>query len=125
MPSNFRFGNFRVKIFLFCAIETKIKHYVNFNIRNLNVHEKYEQNSSSQKYHVYQAIWESSISEAFVGKRQSHILGTDNAEAVVNLCQHGPRSTQYLVKFLVGCDVVCVVTGPRRYSHDLSQGSSF
>ena len=111
--ANFRFGNFRVKIFSFCAIETKIKHYVNFNIRNLNAHEKYERNSCSLRYHVYQAIWESSISEAFVCKRQSHrpLLGTDKAEAVVNRCQHGPRATQYLVN--VPCRLRCCLYSDR------------
>ena len=90
--------------------------------------EEYEVDSCIRGYHVYQAFWEANIGDIFRCKRESHNARDRYVVAVVDdidkTIGHVPHKISHICSLFLrrGGDIVCVVMGSRRYSHNLPQG---
>ena len=79
-------------------------------------------------YHVYVHVWDASVAEELPCRRETDNYADPFAVAVIkseNIVGHVPRniSTVCLLFLHRGGSITCRVTGHRRYSQDLPQGS--
>ena len=89
---------------------------------------KFEIQSCVRGYHIYQAIWSSTIGEVLNCAREPRnrtdpfAVATKKAGGVV--VGHVPRefSCVFSTFLLHGGSITCTITGGRRFSSDLPQG---
>ena len=78
-------------------------------------------------YHVYGAIWSSTIGEILTCERDRHNTTDRYAVAVMKsgiVVGHLPRKISRMCSLFLrrGGNIHCIISGERRYSRDLPQG---
>jgi len=87
----------------------------------------YEQESCVRGYHIYKEIWDASIGEYLLCKREPfNWIDRYNAAVLKNdiVVDHIPKKLSRTCSLFLargGC-ISCIVMGSRRYSQDLIQG---